>query len=234
MELKRYRVAIIGCGWVGVGYSSDGITWKRDTHIRAYQSNPRTEVITMCDKDAQKVVRVFSKYSNLPAGVWPADALWVEYLPMVKRMNLDIVSVCTSPETHSQIVCDIAPYVKAIYCEKPIADTIEDAQKMIDICHKHKVILQVNHERRFIHPKFTFSRGIMDNGTHAFDLLRQLFGQYLGGYQRYSQKTFTMLFGRQWVEIEYKDTAERFFNLDCVRSSEPMIGKGVEHLVQCL
>ncbi len=210
---KRWRVGIIGCGWIA--------TQAPDNHLEAYRDCPDTTVVALCD--------VKGDLMNGWKSVVRNDAkLFTDYKRMVVNRWLDIVSVCTPPETHCQIVCDIAPYVKAIYCEKPIALTLEDADRMIETCHKYGVILQVNHQRRFILVKARFSRDIIDTGTHMFDRLRQLFGEL-----KYHSGRFYK-FGNQWVEIEYVKSDEHIFEIDCVRSKEPMILEGVEHLVDCL
>ncbi len=208
-----YRVGIIGCGWIAVKAP--------DSHLRAYQDNPDTVVVALCDKDEWKADGLLD-YDN------DFELVTDSYWSMLRFTGPDIVSVCTPVETHCQIVCDIAPYVKAIYCEKPIALTLEDADKMIETCHKNNVILQVNHQRRFMPVKARFARDIIDTGTHMFDRLRQLFGE-LG---RISGNLY--LFGKQWVEIEYIKSDEHIFEIDCTRSGERMILKGVEHLVECL
>jgi len=201
MECRLYRAGIIGLGRIGVEFD--------DSHASAYIDCPDTELVASCD--IKKV------------------ALYDDYIRMVKEQELDIVSVCTPPETHCQIVCNIAPYVRAIYCEKPIATTLEDADRMIETCHKHNVILQINHQRRFIRPRFRFSRGWLNTGTHMFDLLRQLFGEptyiYPNGIGFASGLS---------CEIEKVDTDEPIFELDCTHNGERMILKGVEELVVCL
>jgi len=204
-----YRCGIIGCGFIGVKAP--------DNHAMAYTQCMDTDLITLCD----------TRLWDSPF----SDNQYSDYHRMVKEANLDIVSVCTPPETHCQIVCGIAPYVKAIYCEKPIALTIEDADKMIETCHKHNVILQINHQRRFILPHLKFSRDLIDTGTHAFDLLRQIFGE-CSAHPIFGSSFW--LFGSQWVEIEYINTNEHIFELDCTHNAERMILQGVHHLVGCL
>tara|TARA_Y100000310_G_scaffold144390_1_gene143646 strand:+ start:18956 stop:19720 length:765 start_codon:yes stop_codon:yes gene_type:complete len=199
-----YRVGIIGCGFIGVEAP--------DSHFKAYQDCRDTEVVALCDKEEWKADRLLPD-ENI-------ELITASYWDMLRLTNPDIVSVCSSVETHCQIVCDIAPYVKAIYCEKPIATTLEDADRMIETCHKYNVILQVNHQRRFIKPKMRWSRGILNNGTHAIDLVRQLCGD-------------------EWqdkIELEYVDSMDYppVFELDINRSDRRPILKGVEHLVQCL
>lgn len=184
-----YRVGIIGCGWIAVDAN--------DNHYEAYLKNPKVGSVMLCDINGQEI--------------------FDDYMEMVKNCDLDIVSVCTPVEKHCKIVCDVAPYVKAIYCEKPIAETLEDADKMIETCHKHNVVLQINHQRLFMNPKFRFSRDIIGTGTHVFSLIDHLFKPEIK------------------VDIEYVPMInENIFELDCTHTKEPMIPKGVEHLIDCL
>lgn len=203
-----YRAGIIGCGFIG---------WKApDSHAQAYMDCADTVLYGACD-------------NKNPVPLPKGKGAYTDYLAMVKTGRLDIVSVCTPPETHCQIVCGIAPYVKAIYCEKPIALTLEDADRMIETCHKHNVILQINHQRAFRCPEMRFSRDIIGTGSHAFELLTRLFGPCvhpLGSKRGY--------FGHKWINIEYVDSDEYIFELDCTHNTERMILAGVETLVDCL
>jgi predicted dehydrogenase len=222
-----YKAGIIGLGWIGVGFSNNTAEIKQDNHLKAYQDCVETKLVAVCDTDLSRTTHV----SLLPVGC----VVYQNYLQMVQEMELDIVSICTPPETHKEIVCAVAPYVQAIYCEKPIATTLEDADAMIEACELSDTLLQVNHGRRFTIPKMRFSRGILDTGTHAFDLLRQLFGDiYL------ITKDMVFFDNGGAVEIEYVDTTDKpwdkshIFELDCVHNNEPMILKGLEHLIECL
>lgn len=209
-----YRAGIIGCGFIGVEAP--------DNHARAYGDCENTELVSVSDKDL---------FRTLPPRTPVILERYTAYLEMVQVHSLDIISVCTPPETHKQIVCDIAPYVKAIYCEKPIALTLEDADDMIKTCRKNKTILQINHQRRFILPKIKFSRGIINNGTHMFDLLRKLFGEI-------TQITVNRVYfngsGLPACDIEYCDTEEFAPGLDVQQNQEMMIGKGVQAIVYSL
>lgn len=196
-----YKAGIIGLGKIAVE--------RDDCHMTAYRDCPDTKLAALCDTNEDLLSSWHSVVRN--------DAkLFTDYRRMVTGNWLDIVSVCTPVESHCQIVCDIAPYVKAIYCEKPIAPTIEEADKMIETCHKYGVILQVNHQRLFMRPVFKFSRGYINTGTHLFSLINHLFRDGIE------------------IETEYIDTGEPIFELDCTHNKERMILKGVEHLIECI
>jgi len=207
-----YRAGIIGLGWIAVDAP--------DNHAQAYIDCPNTSLMATCDTDIHKSF---------------GQGSYKSYKKMVKEANLDIVSVCTPVETHCKIVCDIAPHVKAIYCEKPMATTLGECDKMIEICKKHNVILQINHQRRFAKPRLKFSRDIIDTGTHAFDLIVQIFGEI---DHIHPDGKYVCVHGNPYcktIELEYIPTMDKHvFELDCVRTKEKMIIKGIEHLVACL
>ena len=200
-----YRAGIIGLGFAGME--------SEDSHFKAYSECVDTEIYGLCDIDVLKVDKVVSLLPHDPV----KSFLWTNPLAMVKQLKPNIVSICTPVETHCQIVCDIAPYVKAINCEKPIATTLDEADIMIQVCQSYNVILQVNHQRRFAKPVMRWSRGLVNNGTHAVDLIRQLGAE-----------------GK--VDLEYVDTDDYIFELDIFSDPRParLTLKGVEHLVECL
>ena len=211
-----WRAGIIGCGRIGCGFG--------DCHARAYRDCVKTNLEVVCDVDINKAYACSHKL----AGV---GTITDNYEEMFLAVKLDIVSVCTPPETHCQIVCDIAPYVKAIYCEKPIATTIEDAEKMIETCHNHNVILQINHQRRFGRPKFLFSRGLLNTGTHMFDLLRMYFGDI-----RIGRGNTIITPNGLVIDIIELCGEEPVFRFEMPKSNYTvsLIRNGVEHLVKCL
>lgn len=170
-----------------------------DNHAQAYEDNPNTNLIAKVD-----------------IGFTLEDIY-----------DCNIISVCTPIETHWEVVKQIEPL--AILLEKPIAPSLNEADSIINHCHKNNILLVVNHQRRFINPKFTFSRGILNTGTHAFDLIRKLFGEITD-----IQIDRVITESGVQVDIEYKDSMIGEFNLDCTRSTERMIPNVIEYIVDCL
>lgn len=186
-----YKCAVIGCGRIGCGFDDDPKRKQVATHAKAYFTLSETELIALCDVDKEKLAKYGKKFST---------KTYTDYKDMFKKEKLDILSVCTLNNTHLEIVEEAIKNkanlgLKAIFCEKPIADNLKNAQKMIELCKKNKVILSIGHQRRFdpMHrnirkfilegkfgelqqASFYYSAGISNTGTHMFDLLRFLFG----------------------------------------------------------
>ena len=179
------RAGVIGCGRIGSEFDEDP---KRDyvaSHSTAYVKNMNTKLVAVCDIDKKKADKCAERCI--------VDNVYTDYKEMLKKEKLDIISVCTPVNTHPEIVEFAAKYVKGIYCEKPIALTLKQARKMIDVCKKNNVILQINHQRRFDKlydtvrdcidigeiktVTFYYNRGIYNTGSHMFDLLNWFFGK---------------------------------------------------------
>lgn len=70
---------------------------------------------------------------------------------MVSKTNPDLIIVATTATSHCEIVLSVAGLgPKYILCEKPIATSISEAEKMIEACNKHQVKLAVNHQMRYM------------------------------------------------------------------------------------
>src|SRR5262245_8443673 len=68
---------------------------------------------------------------------------------MIDKEKLDIVSVATYSPTHAEITIGCANKgIPVIYCEKPVATKLPDAEKMLEAAKRNKSLLLFNHQRR--------------------------------------------------------------------------------------
>jgi len=188
--MTLYKTAVIGCGRIGCGFVDDPLRGSLSTHAGAYAAAKRARLVALCDLD-------ISAASECAGG---SDVhVYTDYREMLERERPDIVSVCTPPETHERIVCDVAraPGVGAIFCEKPIATMCSAAEHMIRVCAEQNVLLTINHQRRFspFHQEIGhfvrrerglgkiqqvvcyYAGGVANTGSHLFDLLRLYLGE---------------------------------------------------------
>lgn len=182
--IKKYRVGIIGCGRMASLFEEDPLMKKPCTHAGAYNSIPQTEIVSACDIRNDRL----SKFSKK----WSVKSLYTNYKEMLKKERLDIVSVCTHAPKHHEITIEAAEAgVSAIFCEKPMATCLKEADEMIKVCKKNNVILVIDHTRRWdsdyrkvkeiidsgkiekiIVVNSYSTAGLLNAGTHLFDLLR--------------------------------------------------------------
>jgi predicted dehydrogenase len=147
-------------------------------------------VVAICDIDEHRLKKCAQR--------WKIQKTYKDYREMLTKEKLDILSICTPVDTHYPILKEAIKNknIKAIFCEKPMAKTISQAEKMIELCEENNIILQVDYQRRFdsLHNKlkrvindkkygkvqqvnFYYTGGICNTGSHMFDLLRFLFGE---------------------------------------------------------
>ena len=93
---------------------------------------------------------------------------------MLEKENIDILSLCTHPDSHEKIVkIAVKNGVRAIFCEKPISNSLGSAKEIINQCNSHNVRLAVNHFRRwdefFINLKNDISNGVFGKIQHVYD-----------------------------------------------------------------
>lgn len=185
-----YKAGIVGCGRIGSEFE--------DCHANAYKTVKNTDLVAVADVDVAKRDECTKR--------WKVPACYLDYIEMLEEEQLDILSICTWSDTHFEIAKKaVECNVKAIYCEKPIADTLDNARNMVSLCEENNVVLQTNHQRRFsplyqsvrnyiLQNKlgkieqiiFSYTRGITNTGSHMFDLLRFLFGDFshiVGAYE---------------------------------------------------
>ena len=197
-----YKVGIVGLGRIASTFDDSPLIKGIYTHSGAYNANPETKITAGADIDREKL-EAFGKK-------WKVNALYSDYSEMFKNEELDIISVCTGVDVHYDIIKEAARYdIKAIYCEKPMTDNIEKADEIVDLCEEKKIVLAVNHLRRWDEGfqsikkhidekkignvqkvKVYYTKGILNNGSHAVDLLNYFFGdvEYLWSEYSYKEK----------------------------------------------
>src|SRR4051794_14969253 len=96
------KVAVIGFG----GIAPD--------HLEAYEGTGIARVVAVCDILPQNLARAFDRCPSLRT--------YRDYRQMLEEVRPDIVSICTWPQSHAEIVeAAVKAGVRGILCEKPLA-----------------------------------------------------------------------------------------------------------------
>ena len=160
--MTTYKAAVIGLGRMGSTFDDDmvhgGSVFLPYCHGPAYFHSPQVELAAGADlHDGQR--EMFGERWQVPN-----VHLYTDYHEMLANEDLDIVSVCTSARARSKIVQDVARAgVKAIWAEKPISLSLQEADTMVRVCRKEGVALAINCARRW-NPLYTQVKRIIDEG----------------------------------------------------------------------
>lgn len=128
-EKKSIRIAVIGVGSLG------------RHHARNYAEiagNDEIEFVGVCDADEKTASKIAEEYSC------KHFKNWVDLLDKV-----DAVSIVTPTETHCEIACRFLEKGIDSLVEKPIARTLEEADKMIETAEKAGAKIMVGHLERY-------------------------------------------------------------------------------------
>lgn len=169
-----YRVGLVGCSGIAIAKPERSAAPIRSplphSHAAAFHAVPQTSIVAVCDV----VPASLARYDE----IWGAATHYTDYREMFARERLDLISVVTPDHLHADILvaaCEAG--VRGIFCEKPIATTLADADRMIAAAERSGVKVVVNHTRRF-DPFYRQAKWLIEEGT--IGPIRRILGT-LGG-----------------------------------------------------
>ncbi len=120
------RTAVIGAGYLG------------KFHAQKYADLENSKLVAVVDKNSKQAEEVAQEVN--------CDAL-TDHKNLLG--NVDAVSVVVPTDLHFQIAAEFLSHNCHVLVEKPITESIEQAQELISLAQKNKCILQVGHLERF-------------------------------------------------------------------------------------
>lgn len=124
------KIAVIGCGSIA-----------KHRHLPEYAANEHVEITAVCDIVGARAEEAASKYQ--------AEA-YTDYKELLKRDDIDAVSVCLPNYLHAPVSVDALNAGKHVLCEKPMATSAEEADQMIEAANRNGKKLMIGHNQRFV------------------------------------------------------------------------------------
>ena len=127
------KYALIGCGRIAVN------------HMKAAINN-ELEIVAVCDVLEEKMEELLAKY-----GLEKDESIkrYTDYKKMVEEMQPELASIATESGLHAEIALYCIEKGVNLIIEKPMAMSIEDANKIIDLAEKKNVKVSACHQNRF-------------------------------------------------------------------------------------
>lgn len=136
------RVAVIGAGFMG------------RTHFDCYMKNQYCQVSYVFDAQIERA------QPFLDMGAEKVTDNFDEVL----HSNVDIIDICLPTWLHMEYAIRAAEAKKHILCEKPMALSVADCEKIITACKENGVKLMVAHVTRFS-PEYAYLRETVNSGN---------------------------------------------------------------------
>ena len=186
--MARYRAGVIGLGWMGMLYDIaaripdrfdvddvDRPTPELDVHrsIRHHEhpgneglpssysealwDRPEVELVAAADRDAKRLTAFTQRYG--------IAAVYTDAAEMLAKERLDIVAVATNTKMRADLTCLAVEHgAKGIFTEKPMAHTLEQADRMVKMCADAGVALSCG-AISTTHPSFAKAKALVTSGA---------------------------------------------------------------------
>ena len=127
------KYALIGCGRIAVN------------HMKAALNN-ELEIVAVCDVLPEKMEAILEKYELQDD---KSIKRYTDYKEMIANEKIDLASIATESGIHAEIALYCIENHVNVIIEKPMAMSIEDADKIIEAAEKYNVKVSACHQNRF-------------------------------------------------------------------------------------
>lgn len=186
MSAQVLDVLVVGCGRMGGGYDTATRAGEPPlSHAGAYSEHGGFRLVACVDPDAA-AREAFMRRWKVPRGHATLD----------EAGPADVISICSPTSLHARhLEQALRLKPRLVFCEKPLADSLEDAELWTRRCREAEVLLAVNHTRRWapdvqrLREELAagtwgrllaitgyYTRGVLNNGSHLLDLVQFLVG----------------------------------------------------------
>lgn len=139
---------MVGLGIIGAGRIAQ-------VHARAYQHVAGARLLAAAD--------VVKEAADRTAAEFGLDAYY-NYHDLLARSDIDAVIVAVPSPLHAVVAVECARAGKHVFCQKPIAPTLAEADTIVAACREARVVLQVGFMLRST-PPIAEIKAMVDAGT---------------------------------------------------------------------
>jgi predicted dehydrogenase len=116
MQTHKIDIIVVGCGNMGT------------SHARAYHKLEDFNIVGLVDRNQDNLDRLSGELGNYPT--------FNNYEQALAETKPDAVCICTYPGTHAEFSIKALEAGCHVFVEKPIAETVEDANAVVDAATK--------------------------------------------------------------------------------------------------
>jgi UDP-N-acetylglucosamine 3-dehydrogenase len=123
-------IGVIGCGAIA-----------QNAHLPHYAAHPRAQIVAVADIDEPRARAAAEKFG--------AANVYTDYRKLLERDDIQAVSVCTPNYLHAEQTLAALQAGKDVLCEKPMATSIGDAERMVEMAQDLDKQLMIAFSHRF-------------------------------------------------------------------------------------
>lgn len=162
-RMPEVNVALIGYAFMGRAHSN---AYRQVVPFLSPRLTPRLKVL--CGRTRRSVTTAARELG------WEDAA--TDWREVIARPDIDLVDICTPGDSHAEIAVAAARAGKAVLCEKPLANSVKDADRMLAAVRKAGVTHMICHNYRRV-PAVMLAQQLIANGDLGD--IRHFRGTYL-------------------------------------------------------
>jgi predicted dehydrogenase len=145
---KQLNVAMVGSGFIARAHSN---AFHQVHHF--FDSPFKLKTKLVCARDSAKL-EAFARQ-------WDWEETATDWQSVVRRQDIDIIDIAVPNAMHAPIALAAAQTGKMIFCEKPLAMSVDEARTMADAVRGKPNLVWFNYRRA---PAVAFARQLIDEG----------------------------------------------------------------------
>ena len=163
----KLKIGLLGAGRFG------------QFHMSGYAKNKNCEIVSIASRTEESAKKAASKFNI--ANVYWGDS----WKAMLEEQDLDAVSICSPNYLHGSMTIAALENDCNVLCEKPIAISLEELDKIERILNKKDLIYFSSFQKRYLEISPIIKKIIQNKVLGELHLTRYFFGHY-GPYTSYS------------------------------------------------
>lgn len=172
--MKQIGVGIIGLGIVG------------ERLINVFNRHPRIEIVSGYDIDRDRMDHISEKYNIKTTKAWEE---------IIADKDVEMVYIAVPPKYHHEIAMKVIEAGKTIFCEKPLANSIDEALEMYKAVENSDLINGINF------PLYYFS---------GYEKIKEILGNNeIGTIKRVELTGIFPSWPREWQQNNWIDTKDQ-------------------------
>ncbi len=145
--MAKLKIGFIGCGGIANGKHFPGMA----------QQKEYVDMVAFCDLIPERAEKAAKEYGT------PDAKVYTDYHDLLADPTIDAVHVLTPNVAHCEITVAALEAGKHVLCEKPMAATPADAQKMLDARDRTGKMLTIGYQYRHF-PVNQVAKKVVDDG----------------------------------------------------------------------
>ena len=129
--MSSIRVLVVGCGHMGT------------SHAKAYHQIPEFEIVGLVSRKPESREKLSATLGGYPT--------YGDYASALEQTKPDAVAISTYPDTHAPFIEQALAAEAHVFVEKPLALTVEESQRLVNLAMKKGKKLVVGYILR-VHP----------------------------------------------------------------------------------